>query len=413
MNSQPVTISVLYGSGISNPEYRELLSSIDNLKVIKEALDPTTFFTQYAANPADLVLVDLNGSASIPPWLNQVTARLPQTEVMVCSHSRDPDFLIQIMKLRPGGFIPLPLNREEFLGILARVRMERGRKQAAAPAPGNHQIMAVTGSKGGVGTTMVATNLAVALAEIIPGGVILVDLARPFPHVGQFLDLKCNHTMKDLMENADSLDPIFLKKIVQKHKSGLEVLLNYPDYHQESHLVPDIEATRKIFAMLRASYSWVVVDLGLWLDSFYSQILREVDQTLVVTELTLPDLQNMKILKALFHEWDVNERNIKLLVNRYIKQYALGLKDLENLMHRPVLQTLPHEHQILLEAVNQGETLSVMAPRSRLWRQLKSAAAELVEQQNQTESDNALAAKPGFLKRLMKRGDEDVVVTAG
>lgn len=409
MNSQHVTISVLYGTGIPNPEYRELLSSIDNLRVIKEALDPTTFFTQSAANPADLVLVDLDGSASIPPWLTQVTARLPQTEVMVCSHSRDPDFLIQIMKLRPGGFLPLPLNREEFLGILARVKAEKKRNHSL----GNSQILAVTGSKGGVGTTTVATNLAVAMAEVIPGGVILVDLARPFPHVGQFLDLKCNHTMKDLMENADSLDPVFLKKIVQKHKSGLEVLLNYPDYHLGAHMVPDIEATRKIFTMLCASYNWVVVDLGIWVDSFYSQILRGADQTLLVTELTLPDLQNIKILKALFHDWDLNNRTIKIVVNRYIKHYALGLKDLENLMHQPALQTLPLEHQILLEAINQGEPLSEVAPRSRLWRQLKSVAAELIEQQSKAESDNALAAKPGFLKRLMKRGDEHVVVTAG
>jgi pilus assembly protein CpaE len=410
MNSQSITISVLYGTGIPNPEYRELLSRIDNLKPIKEALDPATFFNQHAASPPDLVLVDLDGSASVPPWLSLVTTRLPQTEVMVCSHSRDPDFLIEIMKLRPGGFMPLPLNREDLLGILARVKAQK--KQIHAPS--NNQILAVTGSKGGVGTTTVATNLAVAMAEQIPGGVILVDLARPFPHVGQFLDLKCHHSMKDLVESADTLDPIFLKKIVQQHKSGLGVLLNYPDYQRMSNLVPDIEAVRKIFAMLRASYDWVVVDLGIWLDSFYSQILVEADQILLVTELTLPNLQNLKIIKSLFHEWDLTDRKIKILVNRYLKHYALGLKDLENLMHRLAVQTLPDEHQIMLEAVNQGEALNELAPRSRFWRQLRSLAAELVEQQNQSETENAQAAKqPGFLKRLMKRGEDHVVVTAG
>ena len=67
----------------------------------------------------------------------------------------------------------------------------------------------------------------------------------------------------------------------------------------------------------------------------------------------------------------------------------------------------------MLEAINQGEPLSEIAPRSKFWRQLKSVAAELVEQQSKAEADNVLAAKPGFLKRLMKRGDEHVMVTAG
>ncbi|MCL4500304.1 MAG: AAA family ATPase [Deltaproteobacteria bacterium] len=410
MNSQPLSISVLYGTGIPNPEYRELLSRIDDLKPVREASDPAAFFNQHAASPPDLVLVDLDGSASVPPWLSLVTTLLPQTEVMVCSHSRDPDFLIEIMKLRAGGFMPLPLNREDLLGVLARVKAEKKTRQASL----NNQILAVTGSKGGVGTTTVATNLAVAMAEMVPEGVILVDLARPFPQVGQFLDLKCHHSMKDLVDSADTLDPIFLKKIVQRHKSGLGVLLNYPDYHRRSNLVPNIEAMRKIFAMLRASYHWVVVDLGIWLDSFYSQILAVADQILLVTELTLPNLQNLRILKSLFHDWDLSDREIKIVVNRYLKNYALGLKDLENLTHRLAVRTLPDEHHTLLEAVNQGEALNELAPRSRMWRQLRSMAAELIDQQKNLESDNDVVVKqPGFLKRLMKRGDDHVVVTAG
>jgi pilus assembly protein CpaE len=90
---------------------------------------------------------------------------MPQTEVMVCSHSRDPDFLINIMKLRAGGFLSLPLDREEISSMLMRVRAQKQKHHLS----GDGQILVMAGTKGGVGTTSVATNLAVALAELTTG----------------------------------------------------------------------------------------------------------------------------------------------------------------------------------------------------------------------------------------------------
>jgi len=222
MKSKLINVSLLYGTGAPNPEYQEFFSAIENLKLLHESEDPETFLTQHQEKQSDVILVDLNGSGIVPSWLNTFINELAQTEVMVCSHSRDPDFLIQVMKLRAGGFIPLPLNRADFLATLDRIRVEREQRRN----PGQNQVLAVTGTKGGVGTTSIATNLAVALAETRPGEVILVDLAKPFPQVGQFLDLKCPNTIMDLVTSADNLDQMFVQKIVQKHQSNLDVLLS-------------------------------------------------------------------------------------------------------------------------------------------------------------------------------------------
>jgi pilus assembly protein CpaE len=395
MNDQIIKVSVLHGNGSVNPEYKKICSGIHNCKLWKEARNPETFLAQHQDTPPDLALVDLDGSRAIPDWLEPLVAQLPQTEVMVCSHSRDPDFLIKVMKLRAGGFIPLPLDRQEFLTTLSRLQAEKEQHQGQ----GSSQILALTGTKGGVGTTSIATNLAVALAEAMPGGVILVDLARPFPHVGQFLDLECRHTIRDLMESADSLDPVFVKKIVQKHKSNLEVLLSYPDYHMDAPVVPDLKAMRKILATLRKSYNFVVVDLGVWPDQFSAWMLQEADQILLVTQLALPDLQNMKAIKVLFSRWGLDDHKVKVLVNRYAKNYTLGLKDIENVLQQPVSLTLPSDYPALIEAINQGEPLGTIAPRSRLWRRLKELAGDLASQAR-VESEAQLAARPGLLHRL-------------
>lgn len=393
MNSKPINVSLLYGTGSPNPEYQEFLADIANIKILQEALDPETLLTEHQEKQPDLVLVDLNGTGVIPGWLDEVIAALPQTEVMVCSHNRDPDFLIRIMKLRASGFIPLPFNRQEFLATLEGVKVEKRQRHATS----HHQILAVSGTKGGVGITSIATNLAVALAEKMPGEVMLMDLARPFPHVGQFLDLPCRHTIVDLLNSSDNLDPVFMQKIIHKHKSKLEVLLSPPDYHLNFSPVPDLGALSKIFTQLRASYKWVVIDLGVWLDRFYAQVLREADQILLVTELTVPDLQNMKVIKSFFRELDLDDEKVKVLVNRYVKNYALGLKELQNIILRPVSYTLPEE-PALKEAINQGEALGEISSRSKLWRQLKGLAAELAKSGSDLEVQ--VAARKGLMQRI-------------
>jgi pilus assembly protein CpaE len=394
MNSQALKVSILYGSGVPDPAYREILGEMDNLQILKEAGDPENFLTQHENKPPDMVLVHLDGMTAAPGWLKPLIAQMPQSEVMICSHSRDPDFLIRILELRPGGFIPLPFNRKELVAHVERVRTEKERHAR----PGNGKILTIVGTKGGVGTTSLATNLGVALAAGLPREVVLVDLARPFPHVGQFLDLKSPHTIKDLADSTSSLDSIFVEKVVQKHKSGLDVLLGFPNYSLEPGAFPDFPALTKTFEALRSSYQWIVVDLGGWLDVLSVGILQEVDQIFLLTELSVPHLQNLKFIMALVRD-SGDDHKVKIVVNHYMKDYSLGLKDVEAICDRPVFATLPHDYLPLIEAINQGMALGEVAPRSKLWRKLKGLATELeADRTRQTEKE--VAARPGLLQRL-------------
>jgi pilus assembly protein CpaE len=395
MQARAIKVSVLNGSPSADPALQETLRSIDNLRLLQGAEDPETFLTLHQERPPDLVLVELNGRGMIPGWLEPLIERLPRSEVLVCSSSRDPDFLIKIMKLRAGGFIPLPLNREDFLATLERLRVKAGTPTDEASG----QVLAVCGTKGGVGTTSAATNLAVALAEFLDGGVVLVDLARPLPQVGQYLDLKGAHTIMDLIESAHSLDPMFMQKVVQKHKSGLEVLVGQPCYHLHALTFADFPDLDKIWPALRSAYTWVVVDLGAWLDMAYIRMLQDADQVLLVTELTVPDLQNLKFLKTMWRDWNIHDSKVKILVNRYVKDYSLVLKDLEKFCNQPAFATLPHDYPALLEAINQGVALGELAPRSRLWRGLKDLAASL-ETERQRHADKPGTARTGLLRRL-------------
>ncbi len=387
MNS-PFKVSVFYGSGTPDSDLRLVLSNLDGVKLVWEARDLETFLAQYRETPPDLVLVDLDEITLIPDWLESLLARLPRSQVVVCSKSRDPDFLIPLMEMRPGGFLPLPLNPDELLRHLGRLAKDREK-----PSPsGASRIMAVTATKGGGGVTAVATNLAVAMAGILPGEVILMDLARPFPHVGQFLDLKSQYNIKDLADSAESLDPLFMKKVIQKHKSGLDVILGYPNYYLESRAFPEVPVLEKIFQTLRASYQWIIIDLGGWLDPTYFHVLQKCDEILLLVQLSVPNLQNLKTFASMFRDLNIDDSRVKVLVNNYVKDYSvLGLKDVEGIYNNPVYFTLPHDYTSLMECINQGISLGESSPRCKLWRQISDLATGLV-------ADSKKSAKTGTAK---------------
>ncbi|MBM4283639.1 MAG: hypothetical protein FJ128_00100 [Deltaproteobacteria bacterium] len=376
MKPEILTIAILFGAGAQKPEVLELVQGLPHTKLLFSALDAESFLARIGDRPPKVALLDLDNATTVPTWLDSLVKRLPRCAILVTCHNLDPLFIIKIMQRKVRDYLTSPLQREELLAALDRVRTDPHRESGEGAS--HCQTVVVAGAKGGVGTTCIATNLAVAMAERQPGRVVLVDLARPFPNVGQFLDLKSPHSIMDLVDKVDRLDSVFLGKILQNHPRNLTVLLGYGGLSLNAHPLLEPDILDKIFHSLKASFDWIVVDLGHWLDSLYLKVVEEADQILLVTELSVPDLQNLKKIHGYFQHWQIDPAKIRLVVNRYSKSFTLGLRDLEGVFQKPADFALPSDYANLIEAINQGAPLAEVAPRSKLWRELQGVAESVI-----------------------------------
>ena len=185
-----LTISVLFGTGVQRPEIRAVLDKLPQLKLLGQTTDPQSFVGQHKEGSPDVVLVEMNGESKVPEWLENLPREMPHTQVLLCSHSREPDFLIRAMQLGFREFLPLPLSQGDLESALNRVRVTR--KHLAHAGKRQGRIIVVTGHKGGVGSTTIAINLAQDIVESSTASVALIDLGRPFPDVATFLDQESN-----------------------------------------------------------------------------------------------------------------------------------------------------------------------------------------------------------------------------
>jgi pilus assembly protein CpaE len=385
-----LTISILFGTGIQRPEIGAALDKLPQLKLLDQTTDPQSFVSQQKGVSPDVVLVEMNGEIRVPEWLENLPQEMPHTHVLVCSYNREPDFLIRAMQVGIREFLPLPLAQDDLESALNRVRTARKQLTPAEDRAG--RIIVVTGHKGGAGSTTIAVNLAQALGESATGRIALIDMGRPFPDVGTFLDLESNYSIVDLVQNIANLDKSFFQRIMQPYGARLSILHGPSDFKEQDSI--ELENLEPIFDILRQMYSFIVIDLSHWLDELFLKVLTEADMVLMLTGLTVPDLRNLKKLWPYTMEWQQDKRKIKIVVNRYDNSSGLQLRDLENILQHPAFATLPSDYQAMMQCLNQGSPLMRAAPRSKLWRSLTELTSRILAEIGADEREANGAAAP-------------------
>src|SRR5262249_14139684 len=140
------------------------------------------------------------------------------------------------------------------------VATTNGDGRPTAPTRQESTVIAVLGSRGGVGCTSLAVNLGATLAKDPSHGVAMVDLDLALGDADVALDLAADYTLADVALNVDRLDMQFLKRSLSKHTSGLS-LLPHPVQLEDVSLIRE-DHLQRVIGLLRASYTHLILDLS-------------------------------------------------------------------------------------------------------------------------------------------------------
>ena len=117
---------------------------------------------QPAARPASVLVIDLRGEAQFPAALPDLKRAHPRTAIVLVTGALDAAMMLEAIRCGVTECVVEPVAQAELVAAVRRVS-----EQLEAPSAG--QVFGIVGAKGGVGTTTVAVNLAVELAQIAPG----------------------------------------------------------------------------------------------------------------------------------------------------------------------------------------------------------------------------------------------------
>ena len=299
-------------------------------------------------------------------------------EVFYTSRDSDRAVLLQAMRTGAKEFFSQPIREQEVTQALKNFK-ERTKKAKQKEGAKTGRIIELLGSKGGVGTTTVAVNLAVSLAQMKGArSVALIDRNMLFGEIPLFLEITPNYHWGEVTKNISRLDPTFLMNILSRHSSGVYVLPSPAILN--GHHMPTPEIMEHLLSLMQRMFDFVVIDGGQSLDKTSLRILEISDIVLLVSILSLPCLANTKKLLKSFHGLGcLPEERIKVVINRHLKNPEVSLKDSEVAIDKKIFWTIPNDYRRTLSAINQGRPLCELASKAPITKSSRELAYALLE----------------------------------
>jgi len=325
-----------------------------------------------AAN--ELVILDVaDGKKTAVDVAREIRAAPAMTglPILAISQTDAVEERIEFLVAGADDVMPKPFDARE---LEARVdalflRVQRARDLAPPPAlegtmlPKVRRMVVVFSPKGGVGTTTIATNIALAQAQRKPDKVVLIDLNLGFGCVATHLNLDVRQSLADVIRDEAALrEPELLRTFAMRHDSGLHVLAA-PPTPELAGLVEPQHVEQLLDTILR-QYDAVVIDAGSMLDDRTMIVVDHADALIVPVYPEIAALKAVRAMLDYFNENGSAGSKAAFVVNNIFAREILRMRDVESALGARVTLELPYDPFLYLKAVNEGIPIVKGAPRS-------------------------------------------------
>ena len=391
---------------------QKLLSFEDDIEVAGTASDGREGLEAAHRLQPDIVLTDVNMPVMDGIQLTETLAsELPTSPVIIMSVQGERDYLRRAMQAGAREFLIKPFSHDELVAAIRRVFQLEQKKgtflaknlpvQPEAPAvprsSGPAEVILVFSGKGGVGKSLVATNLAVAVAEQAGGRVALVDLDLQFGDIGVMLNLDHSRSITELVDGSSGIDDESVGEVLASGPSGVKVLLA-PISPELADLVT-AEHVRSVITELRRTFDYVIVDSASHLTEFNLEVIELAQRVLVITALTIPAIKDAKLTLKVLESLSVDPESIMLVVNRVDGYADFNQESIEQSLRVPVAVQVPHDPRVIGDAITRGLPFVTAHPEAEVSRAIRELAARLTP-----ERAMAAAAAPDNSDRKKRKG---------
>jgi pilus assembly protein CpaE len=389
-----------------------LLSIESDVEVVGTALSGQEAIRLAHELHPDIVLMDINmpGLDGIETT-ERLTRELPSTSTVMMSVQADGDYLQRSMLAGARGFLVKPFNADELAESLRNVFARRvepkghivavgpGHRPAEQRRPG--RVVALFSPKGGAGTTTIAVNLAVAIAQM-DRRVALVDADLQFGDAGVFLNLDpTNASITDAIAEMAQGNPEAVDGALLSHRSGLHVLLAPPS--PDSAELVSADHMRSILARLVRLHEVVIVDCATVLNEATLAVLDMADEIICPIALDIPAIRSVRVFVDLTERLGYPESKLRLVINRADTNYGIRHEDVQRSVGRKIEHSVISDARAAVHSLNHGVPFVLGNKRAAVSRDVVSIAESLLKEDELPVVTEAPRMRPNRRLALARR----------
>ncbi len=338
-----------------------------------------------AETPA-LVILDMTGSyREVLLRAASIRKQAPQAEIFVTAERIAPSDLVKLFRDDINDFVQLPFQEHEFKQALQRFFKRHEHLEQADANLGT--VINLMGSKGGIGTTTIAINLAASLKRIDPDKkVVLVDLDLQYGDIALFLDLQPQYTINHVAQQKNRLaHGEFLQGFLTVHEpSGVAILPSARTDEDGETLTP--ESVMGTIDALRTMFHYVILDSSHIIHEIAADMLHRLPHLYLVSTLHAPVIRNTKrLLEYLSSFHHSSSKNTHLIINRYQSKYEqYSLREFEEMYinkfeFAEIFYKLPNDYATASKFLNRATPIPTLAKRSKIAKSFSQLASQFTK----------------------------------
>lgn len=375
------------GNDYSRHTIKNLLELDDDLDIVAEAGSGPEVLEQTKLLEPHVIIMDLN----LPlmdgfQTTSYVAVHHPRVAVIMISINDELPTIKKAMLAGAREYMVKPLSPAELHKTIRQVVEFSNRFPGASTirptneaVPENrdnkNRIVSIFSTKGGVGKSVIVSNLAVAMAQKYRREVALIDLDIQFGDVSIIMNLNPRKTITELVQEREPADPDLLEDYMyERNEVDIMAAANKPEL---SELVTP-EGISQILSATRQVYKYTFLDTPSFIDETTLTALEHSDLILLVITLDLPTINNVKKGIEILNSLQLLSRT-RLILNRSSGVAGIEPGDVEKVLKMKIQADVPSDGKLVVASVNQGIPFIKMNPRAGVSKGIMSVM-QVVEQ---------------------------------
>jgi pilus assembly protein CpaE len=321
----------------------------------------------------------------------------PNTKVVVIGHVNDVILYRELIKNGVSEYLVAPISAVNFIETVAAMYND----PKAAPLG---RIVAFVGSKGGVGSSTIAHNVAWAVSQKLQIETIITDLDLSFGTAALNFNQDAGGGIFEALGQPDRVDATLIDRLMTKLGSKLSLLNGPGGIEREMNI--EAHSVETVLNVVRHSAPLVVVDVpNLWAP-WVKYTLLNADEIIITATPELPSLRNAKNLVDLLKASRPHDRMPRLILNQVgvPKRPEIPAADFGKAIGIQPSAIIPHDPQSFGLAQGNGQMVFEVAPKSKS-SEIMFGISELVAGAQKPVKPAGRFALPGLMQKfpMMKK----------
>ena len=311
--------------------------------------------------------------------LRALSGLLPETQIFAYSSLNDVQSTRQAKALGALEYLTKPLSREKLTDCIARAT-------SGATEPANTRaesssdrrsgmVITIFGTKGGIGRTLIAINLAASMAKsgLVP---VLVDLDPSSSDVARRMKIRADNDLVGAARNAAELDEITVDSYLNQHASGVKILPAPPQPTDWREIDPG--AVNSLITILAKVHEFVIIDTPAAFTDLSMLAAHRANTVLLLTSLDPSSIESTAMAFSMLDASRSGSAKTRLVLNHLAPGGLLRDDDAARKLNHEAYSSLPYDGSIVY-GDEAGRPAVISRPKAKISRAISKMASLLAE----------------------------------